>query len=278
MPQRLNLREQIMNELGRAIARGTLSPGDTLPRETDLSDAYGVSRTVIREAIKGLAARGLVDSRTRVGTTVCPRRRWKLLDADVLAWIFQSDRRPRTLREIMEVRFVVEPMAAQWAAERANAEEIAHIKGCFHQLQEAVRDREAWTNADAMYHKSILMASHNELVTNLVSTFYSVWPARRETTAARMDRAGDGSAAVPCEAATPHALAVHRVLLEAVEEGDGERARGGMRAVLQRNVDIMRSRVDGSPARARERSRVRREEVAASSQPPTTHLIEKAPS
>lgn len=60
MPQRLNLREQVMNELGRAIARGTLSPGDTLPRETDLSDAYGVSRTVMREAIKGLAARGLV--------------------------------------------------------------------------------------------------------------------------------------------------------------------------------------------------------------------------
>jgi DNA-binding FadR family transcriptional regulator len=225
-------------------------PGDTLPNEADLSDAYDVSRTVMREALKGLAARGLVDSRTRVGTTVCPRSRWKLLDADVLSWIVQSDRRRRTLREAMELRLVVEPVAAQWAAERANAPAVARIEDGFHQLREAVGDRKAWTNADAVYHKSILIAGHNELVTNLVSTLHSVLPVRRQTTVARMDRSGEGRAAAPCEAATPRALALHRVLFEAIQAGDGEQARGSMQTILQRGRDVVRSRGDGEASSA----------------------------
>jgi DNA-binding FadR family transcriptional regulator len=190
----------------------------------------------MREAIKGLAARGLVDSRSRVGTTVRPRSQWKLLDPDVLSWTLQSNRHAKTLWELMELRLVVGPMAAQWAAERADDEEKRHIETCFERLQEAVGDREAWLRADVNYHNSILMASHNELVTNLAGTLHGVMPVRRETMC---------DAVAPCEAATPQALALHRVPLKAILEGDGERARGGMRAILQRGRDVMRSRVDG---------------------------------
>jgi DNA-binding FadR family transcriptional regulator len=249
MAQRLNLRQQVMNELGQAIACGTLSPGDTLPGETDLSDAYDVSRTVMREAIKGLVARGLVDSRTRVGTTVCPRRRWKLLDADVLAWTLQSDRRWTMLRELTELRLVVEPLAAQWAATRAGVEERRHIETCFERLQAAVGDREAWPQADVNYHNSILGACNNELIANLVRTLHSVLPASCELTIAMVERVKGRDTALQHEVATPQALALHRVPFEAILEGDGERARDGMQAILLRVMDVIRSHLDVEESR-----------------------------
>lgn len=248
MVQRLNLREQVMNELGLAIARGELSPGDTLPKEADLSEEYGVSRTVVREAIKGLTARGLVESRARVGTTVCPRSEWKLLDSDVLSWTFQSERRSRALWELTELRLVVEPVAAQWAAERADAEEKGHIKKCFEQLEEAVGDRAAWIQADVNYHESILMACHNDLVMNLVSTLRSALQESREATVMMMEQADTGDAARQYEVATRQALELHRDPFEAIMEGDGERAHEGMQAIIQWVMEIIESRVNEAVA------------------------------
>jgi DNA-binding FadR family transcriptional regulator len=246
MVQRLNLREQVMNELGLAIARGELAPGDTLPKEADLSDEYGVSRTVVREAIKGLTARGLVESRARVGTTVCPRSEWKLLDADVLSWTFQSNRRSKALWELTEMRLVVEPEAARWAAERADAEEKAYIEQCFRQLEAAVGDREAWIQADVNYHDSILMACHNDLVMNLVSTLRSALHESREATVMMMEQAQDGDAARRYEVATRQALELHRTPFEAIMKGHGEQAYDGMQAIIQWVMDVIRSRVDSS--------------------------------
>ena len=138
MVRRMNLREQLLDELGQRIVKGELEPNDTLPKEADLSEEYGVSRTIIREAIKGLQARGLVESKARVGTTVRPRKRWKLLDPDVLRWSFESNRQAESLLHLTEVRYVLEPAAAQWAAQRATQEEIAHIKTCFHDLEATI--------------------------------------------------------------------------------------------------------------------------------------------
>jgi DNA-binding FadR family transcriptional regulator len=248
MVQRLNLREQVMNELGLAIARKELAPGDTLPKESDLSDEYGVSRTVVREAIKGLTARGMVESRARVGTTVCPRNNWKLLDPDVLSWTFQSNRRSKVLWELTEMRLVVEPVAAQWAAERADDEEIEYIRDCFEQLEQAVGDRKAWIDADVKYHDSILMACHNDLIMNLVSTLRSVLHESREATVMMMEEVGSEDAAGQYEAATRQALALHREPFEAIVDGDGERAREGMRSILTWVMDVIQDRVDGRAA------------------------------
>lgn len=244
MVQRLNLREQVMNELGLAIVCEKLAPEDTLPKESDLSEEYGVSRTVVREAIKGLTARGLVESRARVGTTVCPRSQWKLLDADVLSWLFQSDQRYQVLWELTELRLVVEPAAAQWAAERADADEIARIEECFHWLQEAVGDRDAWIQADVKYHDSILMACHNDLVMNLVSTLRSVLHESREATVMVMEQAAEGDAARQYEVATRQALELHRAPFEAVVRGDGEQAYEGMKAIIMWVMQVIQSDID----------------------------------
>lgn len=248
MVQRLNLREQVMNELGLAIARRELAPGDTLPKESNLSEEYGVSRTVVREAIKGLTARGMVESRARVGTTVCPRHNWKLLDPDVLSWAFQTTRRSQVLWELTEMRLVVEPVAAQWAAERADDEEIESIERCFQELERAVGDRKAWIDADVKYHDSILMACHNDLIMNLLNTLRSVLHESREATVMMMEQVGSAAAAKQYEAATRQALELHREPFEAIMQGDGERAREGMEAILTWVMNVIQSRVDGREA------------------------------
>lgn len=244
MVQRQNLREQVVSELGRAIAQGDLSPGDTLPNEADLGEAYGVSRTVIREAIKGLAARGLVESRSRVGTTVRPWTEWKLLDADVLSWTLQSNRRLKALWELTEMRLVVEPVAAKWAAERAKPNERRHIKQRFKKLEEAIGNRTTWIQADVAFHDSILMACRNDLVMNLVSTLRGALHESREATVIMMEQARDGDATRQYAAATRQALELHRVPCQAIIDGDGGQAYEGMRAIIEWVMEAIRSRVD----------------------------------
>ena len=237
--KRLNLREQVVNELGQRIVRGGLAPGETLPKEADLSEEYGVSRTVVREAVKGLAARGLVQSRARVGTTVCPRDEWKLLDPDVLTWLFSSDQQAQALRHLTEVRLAVEPAAAAWAAERATEEEIEHIKACFRQLEAAVGERDEWIKADVQLHDSILMACHNDLIEHLVRTLRRVLLRSREATILAMEQADPEDAEDSYEVATRQALELHRVPFEAIVAGDGPAAREGMQAILEWVMSVM---------------------------------------
>lgn len=237
-----------MHELGQRIAGGELAPGETLPIESDLSEEYGVSRTVVREAIKGLAARGLVQSRARVGTTVCQRNEWKLLDPDVLSWIFESDRHAETLQHLTEVRLIVEPVAAEWAAQRATPKEVEYIKACFRQLEAAVGDRDAWIEADVKFHDSILMACHNDLIEHLVSTLRGVLFKSREATILVMEQAAPEDSEDPYEVATRQALELHRVPFEAIVAGDGEKARAGMRAILEWVMGVIWRFLDGHEA------------------------------
>lgn len=252
MVKRLNLREQVVNELGQRIVQGGLLPGETLPKEADLSEEYGVSRTVVREAVKGLAARGLVQSRARVGTTVCARDAWKLLDPDVLTWLFSSDQQAEALRHLTEVRLVVEPAAAAWAAQRATEEEIDYIKACFRQLEAAVGDRDAWIKADVQLHDSILMACHNDLIEHLVRTLRSVLFRSREATILVMEQADPEDSEDPYEVATRQALELHRVPFEAIVAGDGPAARDGMRAILEWVMGVMHRFLEGHETTARQ--------------------------
>src|SRR5919198_5501039 len=100
---RRGLHGAVVHEIGVRIVRGELEPGDTLP-ENGLLDEAGVSRTVLREAIKVLAAKRLVESRPKTGTRVRPRRDWNLLDPDVLAWQIEAGAQPDLPREALDVR------------------------------------------------------------------------------------------------------------------------------------------------------------------------------
>src|SRR5690349_8565847 len=123
---RRGLHGAVVHEIGVRIVDGQLKPGETLPDNGFVGEAE-VSRTVVREAIKVLAAKGLVESRPKVGTRVRPRRDWNLLDPDVLAWRYEAGPDEGFLEEISEVRGVIEPAAAALAAERSTADEAAAI-------------------------------------------------------------------------------------------------------------------------------------------------------
>ena len=109
---RRGLHREVVHQLGLLVIRGVPAPGETLPDETALGEQFGVSRTVLREAIKVLAAKGLVEPRPRVGTRVRPRHGWNLLDCDVLSWRFEAGPDETLLREITEIRGIIEPAAA----------------------------------------------------------------------------------------------------------------------------------------------------------------------
>ncbi len=161
-----NLFAQVVEELGSRIVCGELGPGDAFPNEADLGREFGASRSVIREAVKSLAAKGLLESRTRTGIRVLPPGHWNLLDLDVLGWRYGSMEPHAFFRELFEIRRMIEPEASALAAERARPEEVAVIEQAFARMTqaEAGTATEAAIVADLDFHRAILAAAHNDLL------------------------------------------------------------------------------------------------------------------
>src|SRR5215210_3374811 len=113
-----NLFATVVEELGIRIVRGDLKPNEAFPNEADLGRELGASRSVIREAVKSLAARGLIESRTRTGIRVLAPMHWNLLDPQVLSWRFSSMPTERFYAELFEIRLMIEPEAAALASLR----------------------------------------------------------------------------------------------------------------------------------------------------------------
>ena len=107
--------------------------------KSELAEQFGVSRQAVREALKVLAAKGLVTSRRRAGTFVVPRANWNLLDPDVIAWHPPEKFSPAFLRDIIELRRLIEPAAAAFAAERGGAEQVARIAAALAAMTSAER-------------------------------------------------------------------------------------------------------------------------------------------
>ena len=118
----INLHRQTLARLGEAIVAGHYSRHKSLPPEPLLCAQLGVSRTVLREAVKSLVAKGLLSTGPKVGTRVMPEEQWNWLDADVLAWQFRVGLSPEFLRSVTELRQTVEPSCLRLVAERATAE------------------------------------------------------------------------------------------------------------------------------------------------------------
>lgn len=160
----------VVQDIGRQIVRGELAPGDILPEQGELSRQLGVSRTVVREATKVLAAKGLVESRSKRGTAVLPRSEWRLLDPDVLGWLKDDGLDPEFLRSMFEVRRIIEPAAARLAAQRATADELLAIEAPFEAMA-AATDEASYLEADIHYHAALVAATHNDHLIALVAVF-----------------------------------------------------------------------------------------------------------
>jgi GntR family galactonate operon transcriptional repressor len=166
---RATLHDRIVAELGRRIARGEYRSEGVLPVEAKLASELGVSRNALREAIKVLVSKGMVEVRPKTGTRVREIADWSLLDSDILAWHAESDLRLTRAFELVEFRLVVEPKAAYLAALRATSEELDIIDRNCTALEACVGQEQRVPECDIRFHRSIHSASHNALLSHIGS-------------------------------------------------------------------------------------------------------------
>jgi DNA-binding FadR family transcriptional regulator len=226
---RRGLHGEVVHTIGLQIVGGELQPGDPLPPEDDLTSNLAVSRTVLREAVRVLAAKGLVEARPKTGTRVRARSDWNILDPDVLSWRAESTRGDSLLyEETTEVRLAIEPLAARLAATRATDEEVAAIAEAFAAMQAGVGDQAAYLAADLRFHDRILNSCHNELLAHLGGILRTVLRTTFEltTTPARSRR---------------RALPLHEAIVDGIAAGDEDAAELAARTLIADTVaDIRR--------------------------------------
>jgi DNA-binding FadR family transcriptional regulator len=160
------LHGEAVHLIGTRIVRGEYRPGDVLD-PVALEHELDVSRTVIREALRVLAAKGMVGARPRRGTFVRKRLDWSLLDADVLRWQFDGTDSHALLRDLVEVRDMIEPAAAAAAARRRTDEDVAELGEALAEMSAAGDDSAGVTAADLRFHRLLLAATHNELLARM---------------------------------------------------------------------------------------------------------------
>lgn len=166
---------QVARELGRRIVAGTYEPGTLIEDETRLVERFQVSRVVVRDAIKILVSKGLLEVRRGIGTKVKSRNHWTLWDDDVLAWHISAPPNYSFLQQMMDIRIAFEPKAAYWASKRATKEDLAVIKDACRKMEEEAEQGsvEKFVIADALFHKAVLRAAHNEFLTSMEGVIYS---------------------------------------------------------------------------------------------------------
>lgn len=169
----------IAHRLGVAIVSGRIKPGETLDNEIASSEQLSVSRTAYREAVRILAAKGLVTSRPKLGTKVCDKADWHLLDPQVLAWLFESQPSPDFIAGLFELRQIIEPEAAALAAERRTPEDLARMRTALQTMERCGLANAEGQSADREFHNAILAATGNPVLFALSS---SIGAAVRWTT------------------------------------------------------------------------------------------------
>lgn len=210
----------VLGNLARDILSGTYPAGSLLPREPDLGAKYGVSRTVIREALKVLAAKGLVSSRPRVGTMVCDPDDWNIIDPQVIEWHDPGSLDKRLMDSILETRRAIEPLVAELAAQRATMQEVANLEKAWRGMAEAGPDLEKFTYNDLQFHQLLYATSHNPVFRQIG---HLIDAALRSVIVITSTNAADERA---------EAIKVHHDLVEALRLRDPAAARAASNAII----------------------------------------------
>jgi DNA-binding FadR family transcriptional regulator len=160
---------QVVDELGRAMVAGTYPVGSILPGDAELAQRFKVSRTVLRETMKTLAAKGMVVAKARVGTRVTEKNLWNMFDSEIIAWHFDNGVTEEFLLQLYDIRLAFEPFAAGLVAERATREDIAHLRELALVMAEPGHTTESLALADLRFHLAVADASHNPFMRTLGS-------------------------------------------------------------------------------------------------------------
>lgn len=162
--------ESIADWLGCQIVSGVFAAGEAIPKEMDFLAQTGISRGAYREALRRLAGKGMLVTRTRSGTRVTPHEQWSLLDPDVVRWSFKSGTPPDWyIRALYEMRAMIEPPAAAFAAERRSEEDLQLFRDALHAMRYCDITEDSWHTADANFHRAILISSHNPVLLSLAA-------------------------------------------------------------------------------------------------------------
>ncbi len=215
-----NHTDQVVEQLGKAIVAGEYPPETMIPLDPDISEMFAVSRTVVREAKKTLIAKGLIQSKAKVGTHVRPASDWNMFDPDVLRWHAALKNSRPFLEELFEIRMIFEPAAASQAARRASDADCAALSKLCDALS-TERDRAAVAVADLEFHKMILKISGNRFLQSLgdlvQAALYSLFVADAND---RNDQE------------THEFVERHRAIVNAIKDGNANEAYAAMEAVI----------------------------------------------
>jgi DNA-binding FadR family transcriptional regulator len=165
----LRLHGTIARDLGIAIMSGRYKPGDLMTGEVASSEKLEVSRTAYREAIRILAAKGLVESKPKVGTKISPRSKWNMLDPDVLAWTFEGEPDHELLENLFELRDIVESAAAAIAAVRRTEAHLEAMRDAIDRMALHTLATEPGRQGDQDFHRWLLEATGNPYIISLTT-------------------------------------------------------------------------------------------------------------
>ncbi|AMM31657.1 hypothetical protein SA2016_0972 [Sinomonas atrocyanea] len=231
--QRARLYDEVLSGLGRRIVGGDLGPGTVLD-PAGLGVEHGVSRTVVREVLRGLGSRGLVTASPRSGTVVNEREDWVLLDPAVLRWRFETRPDDYFLEELTELRQVIEPAIARFAAERRTDHDIAALSDALSAMEASdTKKAESHIDADVRFHHALLRSAHNELFEHM-SVIIEIGLRCR-------DRYVISSGNLAAPGSHEEIIAAHAEVLEAVRKRRRHSAEMAMRGLLNRSAQDNRS-------------------------------------
>lgn len=223
--RRERLYEQLVKQIALGIITGTIGQDDSgLSTEGDLCRHFNVSRTILREAVKVLAAKGLFELRPKIGIRLRPREEWNLVDPDLLSWLCEAGIDDRSVKDLCEVRLIVEPAAAELAAARATAKEIEEITRWYGLIEENADNEEARLDADRHFHAAIFNACHNIFLTQMNTT---VGMALRAT-----QQIGVHLPEVMAES-----LLAHKKVADAIAKRDPAAARTAMERLVKQSTE-----------------------------------------
>jgi GntR family transcriptional repressor for pyruvate dehydrogenase complex len=233
------LYEQIVEQIEESIREGRLRPGDQLPAERDLAQQFGVSRTAVREAVKTLSEKGLVESLSGRGTFVTSAKPQSMRHS--LDWIMNSGD-PQNARYVSELREILEPEFTALAATRIEEQQLAMMREAIDVMDRSMRDPEAYIEADLDFHLALAEAAANPLILSLLDSIVGVL---------RVQRMGVFFVSGGPQRGQMH----HKLILKAIEQRNPAKARKAMHAHMQQiHDDTPPVKTTGTKSRTRRSS------------------------
>jgi DNA-binding FadR family transcriptional regulator len=224
----------VVREIGVGIVDGTFPPTSILPGDTELMERFGVSRTVLREALRVLAGKGLIQAKARIGTRVRDKAQWNLFDADVLVWHARAGFDAISLEYLSEMRMALEPEAAALAAQRRTPLQLQHMYGWVEKMGGDGVSPAEFVDADLNFHLTVADAAANPFLRS-ISALIEVALVSLLTISS------------PVEEPMRHvrSVAAHRAIADAIARRDPDTARSAMRVVVEEGIAGARSRREG---------------------------------